>query len=57
MDCPNCKNALFNELWGEYKCTKREITIYKPTDEAECEYYENGSPGLSKDDMYDYTDE
>ena len=30
----------FDELWGEFKCKKREHTIYNLTSYFSCEYYE-----------------
>ena len=26
-DCKNCANAIFDEVWGEYKCKKFEHRI------------------------------
>lgn len=38
MNCQMCKNAIFNALWGEYKCG---LT-------GECEY-QKGTPRESKE--------
>lgn len=38
-NCKNCKNAIFVELWGEYKCKVRNVTVYKPDDISDCTYH------------------
>ena len=38
-DCKTCVNSVFDPLWGEYKCKKREIRIYKPSKQIECADY------------------
>lgn len=47
-DCTCCKHAIFNEMWGEYKC---KIVQHKvvPVIVA-CSSYEKGEPTISKDD-------
>ena len=46
--CECCSKALFNPLWGEYKCsvTKRMAKNYELKNG--CEQYKNGKPGISK---------
>ena len=51
MDCANCKHALFDQMFGEYKCKVREQRVYKPAkNNVVCEWYEEGKPGLAKFD-------
>lgn len=38
-NCTNCEHAVFDELWGEYKCKKREQRIYILLDSKECADY------------------
>ena len=38
--CVSCVHSIFDELWGEFKCKKREHTIYNLTSYFSCEYYE-----------------
>lgn len=41
VDCKNCKHAIFDELWGEYKCKIKERYIYYTRVEAiDCAHYE-----------------
>ena len=39
-NCKNCKHAIFDEQWGEYKCKVREVRIYVLLDSTECSSYE-----------------
>ena len=38
--CSKCKHAIFDEVFGEYKCGIRHIRIYNPEKYAGCEHYE-----------------
>ena len=38
--CKNCKNAKFDELWGEYKCLAHGIRLYNYDKILECEEYD-----------------
>lgn len=29
-NCTTCTNSIFDEVWGEYKCTVHKIRISKP---------------------------
>ena len=41
MDCKNCKHAIFDELWGEYKCKICERIVYDTRLDAwGCEHYD-----------------
>jgi hypothetical protein len=45
--CKECKNAIFVEKLGEYKCSKRTTTV-KPEVGLRCRMWEKGTPGKSK---------
>ena len=34
--CKNCANAIFDEVWGEYKCKVRNIRIYDVDEQITC---------------------
>lgn len=53
-NCSTCEYAIFDELWGEYKCKIRHRRVYKPGKESvNCEWYKKGEPSESKDENYD----
>lgn len=37
-NCKTCAHAIFDELWGDYKCKVREIRVRVPEHEN-CECY------------------
>lgn len=37
--CDDCKHMVFDEQWGEYKCKKKLIRIYKPEEQENCKDY------------------
>lgn len=41
MKTKTCKHGVFNELWGEYKCKKKEQAIQSDDECNDCEYYES----------------
>lgn len=43
--CAFCSKAVFDDLWGEYKCSERGVKIYE--DVAKCDLYKKGTPKLS----------
>ena len=47
MICGTCKNAIFDALWGDYKCGIKKRNVY---DEVSCPEYSKGVPQGSKDD-------
>lgn len=55
-NCETCLNAIFNELWGEYKCKVYQHTVYFPEELTGCKDYKKGTPSISKDDEVDYGD-
>lgn len=52
--CGTCKNAIFNELWGEYKCKARGTTAPRDYKERNrCELYGKGKPKIiERDDIF-----
>lgn len=46
--CKTCEHAVFDPLWGEYKCTVKEHYIYGDVDH-ECPDHKEGTPAISKD--------
>ena len=52
VNCTECRNALFNEVWGEYICCFSRQTI-KGGLNRECKDFEKGTPQLSKN-TYEY---
>lgn len=53
LKCKTCAKALYNELWGEYKCTVTQHYMYALSPMKECSGYKQGTPGKSQD----YTNE
>lgn len=43
-NCTNCKYAIFDEIWGEYKCVVYEHTVEQPYDVEPCSEHEKGIP-------------
>jgi len=39
VDCSKCKNAVFDEVWGEYKCKAHGIRIYDISKILSCDEY------------------
>lgn len=46
--CKDCKESIFNQKWGEYRCKKRGATIYDTTHAENCKYYEEVKKNDSK---------
>lgn len=53
QNCKICEYAIFDELWGEYKCEVRQCVTYNADYERmlvdDCKDYKNGVPKKSKD--------
>lgn len=47
-NCQHCKNALFNPLWGDYKCKLDGLYRYGEQT-MPCADFKKGTPGTSKD--------
>lgn len=45
-NCKNCANALYDELWGDYKCSLDGLFRYGLP--KECPDHKEGEPGISK---------
>lgn len=44
--CTNCANAVFDEIWGEYKCKKMSgRRIYNVDERNNCEMHEKKKEG------------
>lgn len=52
-NCKTCKNAIFDEIWGDYKCKVNHLVIYNAQDVEGCVYYKKGEPKISKDNKYE----
>lgn len=48
-NCKTCEHAIFDPVWGEYKCSVRQTTIPILLDSAECKSYKKGTPAISKE--------
>ncbi len=42
--CLNCANAIFDEIWGEYKCLSIKQTLKDPGTPNHCIYHKEGTP-------------
>lgn len=51
--CKTCEHALFNELWGDYKCAVSGLYIYKDEDCQDCTDYKKGTPGIAKGECHE----
>ena len=47
-NCKTCANAIFDKLWGEYKCKIFQHRIYSPDSISDCIEYKKGTPAESK---------
>lgn len=48
-NCGNCTYAVFDDVWGEYKCAALEHVIYDIDAYTNCKLYEKGEPKESKE--------
>lgn len=46
--CETCSKAIFDELWGEYKCSVIKVRATDEQLKNGCEEYKKGEPGISK---------
>lgn len=46
-NCFTCGNALFDKVWGEYRCTKSQCYV-EPERIEDCTGYKKGEPGEAK---------
>lgn len=49
--CETCKNAIFDHIWGEWKCKRLCHTIVEPQIHEDCEFYDknpDAKPRLTK---------
>ena len=53
--CRNCENAVFDQVFGEYKCSVSKTRIYYPDLHFNCPDWKKGEPKESKE-VEDETD-
>lgn len=46
--CKTCKNAIFDPLWGLYKCGVLKRTMINPDAKELCRHYKEGTSTDSK---------
>lgn len=46
--CKNCTHAIFDQLWGSYKCGIKQTSVDTHFT-VDCPDYEEGNPTISKD--------
>ena len=49
LGCKDCANALFDERFGDFKCSVKEQYAYNPDELEFCESWKKGIPGVSKE--------
>lgn len=48
-NCRNCADAIFDPVWGEYKCGEGKYqTRVSPDENINCRYHKPGKPTESK---------
>lgn len=52
-NCKTCKNAIFDEIWGDFKCKHSHLVVYNPEDVNGCVHYEKGKPKISENNKYE----
>lgn len=52
--CQSCSRAIFNQLWGEYRCRiddkSNPHAVIVPHEVTECDGYKKGEITISKND-------
>jgi hypothetical protein len=46
--CETCEHAIFDPLWGEYKCDEHKIFVPDTEKYSSCPKHEKGEPKLTK---------
>lgn len=54
--CKNCSNAIFDPVFGEYKCSITQTVVYEIS-LISCDNYEKGIPETSKETPDGYGDD
>lgn len=44
MLCEKCRNAVFCDSWGQFKCTHLQVRLYGAFLSEECKYFAEGEP-------------
>ena len=54
MNCPTCSHAVFDALWGVYKCPKKMRDVHPEIDDP-CSLYKEGKPkeSVENEGLYD----
>ena len=47
-NCDKCEHALFDKIWGEYKCAILQHMIYRLEDTCLGKHYKKGEPKEAK---------
>lgn len=50
--CTECEHCFLNDVWGDYRCRARQITIYSMEKYADCEDFKekkNENPSNNHD--------
>lgn len=47
-NCQTCRRAVFDPVFGEYKCSVKKIIIYNLAEKEGCPDYKEGTPMESK---------
>lgn len=47
--CKTCKNAIFDPVWGEYKCSVLQRRV-RSEPVTNCRFYKKGKPAISKEE-------
>ena len=47
MNCRTCSCALFDECWGDYKCSVTKHSV-DPDEIKDCKTYKKGEPKIAK---------
>ena len=46
--CVEWEHAIFDEVWGEYKCRKKKHKIHKPDEYTDCKDFKKGAVATSE---------
>lgn len=46
--CIDCKYAIFDEIWGDYKCSVKKHRVHNPEEYTDCKDYKKGTGTTSK---------
>jgi hypothetical protein len=52
-NCTTCGKAVFDKIWGDYKCTAFHVRVQNPLNTGDCGKYVKGTPGEAKDEDFE----